>query len=95
LTFDGYVVGHNPDQIITVSNPDGVAVGISSIGMTGSTAFTFTHNCGTALAAGASCSVDVTFAPNAVGSYMGTLNVNEVAGTNHSVSLSGTAVTNN
>jgi|GEM_PF-1336133 len=95
LAFDGYTVGDNPDQVITVSNPDGVPAGIRSISATGSTAFTFTHTCGTTLAAGASCTVDVTFTPTAVGSYAGTLYVSENAGTVHDIPLSGTAVTGN
>jgi len=34
LAFDGYTVGDNPDQVITVSNPDGVPAGIRSISAT-------------------------------------------------------------
>ena len=95
LPFIGYSVGDNPDQIVTVSNPDGVPAGIRLINKTGSTAFTFTKTCGTTLAAGASCTVDVTFIPTAVGSYSGSLNVYESAGTIHKIPLSGTGVTGN
>ncbi len=95
LAFNGYVVGDNPDQIVTISNPDGVPAGIRSITKTGSTAFTFTKTCGTTLAAGASCTVDVTFIPTVVGSYSGILYVYESAGTIHKIPLSGTAVTGN
>ena len=95
LAFNGYVVGDNPDQIVTISNPDGVPAGIKLITKTGSTAFTFTKTCGTTLAAGASCTVDVTFIPTVVGSYSGILNVYESAGTIHKIPLSGTAVTGN
>ena len=70
-----------------------MAAGIASISKTGSAAFTFTKTCGTTLAAGASCTVDVTFTPPAVGSYAATLYVNESAGTIHKIPLSGTAVT--
>ena len=93
LAFNGYVVGDNPDQIITIKNTDGVAAGIGSISMTGSTAFTFTKTCGTMLATGASCTVDVTFIPTAVGSYAGMLYVYESAGTIHKIPLGGTGVT--
>jgi hypothetical protein len=93
LAFNGYVVGDNPDQIVTIKNSNGVAAGIASISMSGSAAFTFTKTCATTLAAGASCTVDVTFTPAAVGSYAGTLYVNESAGAIHKVPLSGTAVT--
>jgi hypothetical protein len=95
LAFNGYVVGDNPNQIVTVSNPDGVPAGIRLITKTGSTAFTFTKTCGTTLAAGASCTVDVTFIPTVVGSYSGILYVYEYAGTIHKIPLSGTAVTGN
>jgi len=95
LSFPGYVVGDNPDQIVTISNPDGVPAGIKSITKTGSTAFTFTKTCGTTLAAAASCTVDVTFIPTVVGSYSGILYVSESAGTIHKIPLSGTAVTGN
>jgi hypothetical protein len=95
LAFDGYVVGDNPDQIVTISNLDGVPAGIRLISKTGSTAFTFTKTCGTNLAAGASCTVDVTFIPTAVASYSGILYVYEYAGTIHKIPLSGIAVTGN
>jgi hypothetical protein len=95
VAFNGYVVGDNPDQIVTISNPDGVPAGIRLINKTGSTTFTFTKTCGTTLAAGASCTVDVTFIPTAVASYSGTLYVYENAGTIHKIPLSGTAVTGN
>jgi hypothetical protein len=95
LAFDGYVVGDNPDQIVTISNLDGVPAGIRLITKTGSTAFTFTKTCGTTLAAGASCTVDVTFIPTAVATYSGILYVYENAGTIHKIPLSGMSVTGN
>jgi hypothetical protein len=95
VAFNGYVVGDNPDQIVTVSNLEGVPAGIRLISKTGSTAFTFTKTCGTTLAAGASCTVDVTFIPTVVGSYSGILYVYEYAGSIHQIPLSGTAVTGN
>jgi hypothetical protein len=95
LAFNGYSVGDNPDQIVTISNLDGIPAGIRLINKTGSTAFTFTKTCGTTLAAGASCTVDVTFIPTAVASYSGILNVYENAGTIHKIPLSGTGVTGN
>jgi hypothetical protein len=95
LAFNGYTVGDNPDQIVTISNLDGVPAGVRLISKTGSTAFTFTKTCGTSLAAGASCTVDVTFKPTAVASYSGILYVYEYAGTVHKIPLSGTGVTGN
>ncbi len=95
LAFDGYGVADNPDQIVTITNSDSVPAGIRSITMSGSTAFTFTSTCGATLAAGAACTVDVTFVPTAVGSFSGTLKVSESAGTVHNIPLSGTGVTGN
>jgi hypothetical protein len=90
---NGYIVGDNPSQLVTVTNTNGVPAGIRGIGKSGSTAFTFTKTCGTTLAASASCTVDVTFIPTAVGSYSGTLYVFESSGTLHAIPLSGTAGT--
>ena len=95
VAFNGYTVGDNPDQKVTISNLDGVPAGIRLINKTGSTAFTFTKTCGTKLAAGASCTVDVTFIPTAVAAYSGILNVYESAGAIHKIPLSGTGVTGN
>ena len=62
---------------------------MSSIGVTGP--FTESNNCGTSLAAGASCTVGVSFAPTAAGSATGTLSVNSSApGSPLTVALSGT-----
>jgi len=93
LPFDGYTVGDNPDQIVTISNPDGVPAGIKSITKTGSAAFTYPSTCGTVLAAGASWTLDVTFMPTALGSFSGMLSIYESAGIIHAIPLTGTAVT--
>ena len=62
---------------------------MSSIGVTGP--FAESNNCGTSLAAGASCTVSVTFTPTAAGSASGTLSVNSSApGSPLTVALSGT-----
>lgn len=87
------MVGDNPDQVLTVSNLNGVPAGIASLTLTGSTVFSYTTTCGSTLAAGAACTVDVTFTPTAVTSYGGTLYIKESAGTIHNIALSGTAMT--
>ena len=62
---------------------------MSSIGVTGP--FGESNNCGTSLAAGASCTVGVTFAPTAAGAATGTLSVSSSApGSPLTVALSGT-----
>ena len=76
-------------QSVTVTNPGTSAVSMSSIGVTGP--FGESNNCGTSLAAGASCTVGVTFAPTAAGAATGTLSVNSSApGSPLTVALSGT-----
>ena len=81
-------------QTVTVTNPGASAVSMSSIGVTGP--FGESNNCGTSLAAGASCTVSVTFAPTAAGAATGTLSVNSSApGSPLTVALSGTGVSAN
>ncbi len=83
-------------QAVTVSNTGGAALTITSIVVGGTNAgdFSQTNNCGTSLAAGANCSVSVTFKPTATGSRSATVtltdNSNAVSGTTESVSISGT-----
>ena len=89
LSFGSTAVGATSAQTVTVSNPGSAAVSMSSVGVTGP--FSETNNCGTSLAAGASCTVSVTFAPTAAGSATGTLSVNSSApGSPLTVALSGT-----
>jgi hypothetical protein len=81
-------------QSVTVTNPGSSAVSMSSIGVTGP--FGESNNCGTSLAAGASCTVSVSFAPTAAGAATGTLSVNSSApGSPLTVALSGTGVSSN
>ncbi|GAA1601719.1 ThuA domain-containing protein [Catellatospora bangladeshensis] len=76
-------------QTVTVSNPGTAAASISSIGVSGQ--YTQTNNCGTSLAAGASCTVSVRFAPTSAGAQNGTLSVaNSTTAQPLTVSLTGT-----
>jgi hypothetical protein len=89
LSFGSTAVGATSTSTVTVSNPGSAAVSMSSVGVTGP--FSETNNCGTSLAADASCTVSVTFAPTAAGSASGTLSVNSSApGSPLTVALSGT-----
>jgi hypothetical protein len=90
VSFGSETVGSTSSaQSVTVSNPGSAAVSMSSAGVTGP--FSETNNCGTSLAAGASCTVSVKFAPTASGSASGTLSVNSSApGSPLTVALSGT-----
>jgi hypothetical protein len=92
VSFGSQAVGSTSSaQSVTVSNPGSSAVSMTSIGLTGP--FAEENNCGTSLAAGASCTVSVTFAPTAAGAASGTLSVNSSApGSPLTVGLSGTGV---
>src|SRR5262249_38939207 len=76
-------------QAVTVSNTGTAAASVSGVSVTGD--FSQTNNCGTAIAAGASCSVNVSFRPTASGTRTGTLTVTSHA-TNSptTVAMSGT-----
>ena len=65
--------GLSTARIFTVTNTSAVAIKISSVTLTGN--FTETTTCGTSLAAGATCTVSVIFAPLTAGALTGTLTV--------------------
>jgi hypothetical protein len=81
--------GASAAQAVTVTNSGSAAAPVSSVAISGD--FTQTNNCGSSIAAGASCTVNVTFRPTASGSRTGTLTVT-AAGITNSVPLSGTGV---
>jgi hypothetical protein len=63
---------------ITLSNKGSVAVGITKISLTGANAGDFAHfaqtnTCGKSVAAGASCSITITFTLSARGKRTGTV----------------------
>ena len=79
-------------QAVTISNPGTSAVSVSSVALTGN--FSQTNNCGSSIAAGGSCTVEVTFSPTSGGALTGTLTVTTSApGGPLTVALSGTGVT--
>ena len=76
-------------QSITVTNTGNAAAAVSGVSATG--VFAETNNCGSSIAAGASCTVNVTFQPTASGSNTGTLTIASNASNNPTtVALSGT-----
>ena len=76
---------------VTLTNNLPTALSISSITVTGD--YTQTNTCGTALAAGATCTISVTFTPAATGSLTGTLTVTDSASNSpQTASLTGTGV---
>jgi len=96
-------VNFSPQDQGTSSSPAGImlvntgnaALSLSSIGITGADASDFSqkNTCGSSLAAGASCSVNVTFTPTAGGSRTASVSVVDSApGSPQSINLSGTGL---
>jgi hypothetical protein len=78
-------------QTVTLANSGTATLNIRSMAITGD--FAFASTCPTALAAGATCLIDVKFTPLVEGSRLGSLDISsDAAGSPHSVSLSGNAV---
>ena len=93
LTFGNQSLGTTSgSQPVTLSNTGTAALTISSIATSAN--FGETNNCGGTVAAGGSCTINVTFSPGSGGALTGALtitdNSNGVAGSTQSVSLSGT-----
>ena len=79
-------------QTVTVANPGTSTLGITSISTSG--AFSETNNCGSSLAAGASCTASVKFTPTAGGAQTGELAIaNSATASPIGATLSGTGVT--
>jgi hypothetical protein len=89
LTFASRTIGTTSTvQVITMANTGNGPLAITSI--TGSGDYAFTSSCGTALAALASCTINVTFTPLAAGPRPGSLViVDNAPGSPRTVPLSG------
>ena len=94
LAFGSQSVGAaSTVQSVTLSNTGNAALSITSLALTGTNAASFAqaNTCGSSLAAGANCTVSVTFRPSATGSSTASLSITDNAsGSPHKVSLSGT-----
>jgi cytochrome c553 len=75
---------------ITLTNSGTAALSITAISTTNA-AFAVSHNCGTSVAAGLSCTLNISYAPQVVGAASGNLSIVTNAGTN-TVVLGGTGV---
>jgi YVTN family beta-propeller protein len=78
---------------MTLSNPGNTALTITSISVTGTNASSFgeTNNCGTSLAAGATCTITVSFTPTAAASLTAAISVTDnAAGSPQSATITGT-----
>ena len=97
LTFAGQTVGTTSAALpVTLTNSGGSALTITSISITGSdpTEFAQTNTCGTSVAAGASCTINVTFTPAAAGTRSASVSIADNAPDNpQTVTLTGTGAT--
>jgi len=89
LTFQGQVVGTtSAPQPVTLTNIGNATLTISSIAPSGD--FAQSNNCGSSVAAGASCTISITFTPTTTGTRAGVVKITDNAsGSPHMVTLSG------
>lgn len=93
LAFGNVALGSSLHKKVTVTNKQAVTLTLSKPGITGSVDFAVIPggNCGTQLAAGATCTYQLAFTPSALGSETATLTVNDNASNSpQTVNLSGT-----
>jgi hypothetical protein len=92
-TFGSQVLNSSSlPSTITLSNTGNSSLTLMGVSVSGD--FAQTNNCGTTLAAGASCAVNVTFTPTSVGSRSGTLSFSDNGPQSPQIaSLTGTGVT--
>jgi hypothetical protein len=94
LSFGNQSVGTTSTaRTVTLSNTGNATLSITSIAVAGTNAgdFARTNTCGSSVAAGANCTISVTFTPSASGSRTASLSITDNAsGSPQAVSLSGT-----
>ncbi|HEV2423405.1 MAG TPA: FG-GAP-like repeat-containing protein [Terriglobia bacterium] len=94
LSFATQVINtSSASKAVTLTNTGTAALTITSVTFSGTnpTSFTQTNTCGTSVAAGASCTINVKFKPTTINALSATLNVNDnAAGSPQTASLSGT-----
>ena len=94
LTFTSQTVGTSrAAQTVTLANTGNASLNLTSIAVTGTNSgdFAQTNNCGSSVAAGANCTISVTFTPTAPGTRSSSLSITDNAsGSPQSVSLTGT-----
>jgi hypothetical protein len=89
LAFGTVTVGSSSSaQTVTLTNTGGAAASSLVVGAAPA-GYSKTTTCGASLAAGASCTVSVTFSPTAAQAYGGSITVTGSGGTNVSIALSG------
>ena len=96
LAFPSTLVGTSATTLSTMlSNPGTAPLTITSISVTGTSASSFgeTNNCGTSLAASATCAITVTFTPASAGSLSAAVSVVDSAnGSPHTAAITGTGI---
>jgi hypothetical protein len=92
VNFGDVAVGAvSPATTLTLTNISGSSVTIQSVSPTGP--FQQQNNCGTSVAAGGNCTIQVSFAPATTGSTSGILTVQDsAAGSPETVSLAGNGI---
>lgn len=95
LSISQNVGSTSPPQPVSVYNFGGSPLNVSGVSVSGS-GFAQTNNCPGTLAAGSSCTVNVTFTPSAAGAVTGTLTITDNSGnlgSTQTVALTGTGTT--
>src|SRR6185312_13073007 len=96
VTFANQIVNTtSAAQSVTLSNSGNAALNITGISITGSGASNFaqTNNCGSSVAAGATCTISVTFTPGAATSYIASVSIaDNAAGSPQTISVAGTGI---
>ncbi|HWY22227.1 MAG TPA: FG-GAP-like repeat-containing protein [Candidatus Acidoferrum sp.] len=94
LTFATQLIGTiSHAKTVTLTNTGTAALTVNSLTFSGAnpSSFSQTNGCGSSVAAGAKCSISVSFKPSTINTLTATLNVNDnAAGSPQTVSLSGT-----
>jgi pimeloyl-ACP methyl ester carboxylesterase len=96
ITFAAQAIGTtSPTQAVTLSNSGNGALAISSLSVTGANAADFaqTNTCGTGVAAGSTCTININFTPTATGSRTAFITISDNAGAQN-IALSGTGLIN-
>jgi len=95
LAFSATVATTSPAQAVTLTNNGTAALAITGITLTGANApdFAQTNTCGASVAAGANCTISVTFTPAASGNFTAAVSIaDNAAGSPQTISLTGTGV---
>lgn len=97
LTFSSQGIGTtSAAQTITLTNSGGAALNVTGISITGANAVDFaqTNTCGSSVAGGANCAINVSFTPTASGARNASLSISDNAsGGPQEVALTGTGGT--